>query len=482
MSLLEFDSYDPTSFTASHTKRFFERWLADPQMRDGLKSDPAAIAQRFKLKIDPQEIRILWDADYRAGRYAQGLTEEEIVPILLSEPEPAKSLTAFIQANHKYRDMMREQSTPADPRFRAWRDRQIARAGTEFRPAYDHNTPHILYAVELSKGCSVGCWFCGVSAEKISERYPHTPENAALFRGVLETLKGFTGVEAGGWGFLYWATDPFDNPDYEKFCLDFYETFARFPVTTTAQPLKNPERTHRFIEFARSHGCKKTRFSILSLNVLTKVHEEFSAEELAYVDLIPLNQGALLQKASTGKARERYLQQAVKENRPPVDSGDQSISCVSGFLLNIIDRTVKLITPCCSDDRWPLGYYVCEEGVFADAEDLRDLVEGMIERHMPLTVPPDKPLRFRKDLGFEPVPDGFQLSTKHGRQLFHHNILFPDLGELIRQGDKTPREISQFFHDEYIIEPAISQDWMETLFRHGVIDEEPRPKEVTANA
>jgi len=34
---------------------------------------------------------------------------------------------------------------------------------------------------------------------------------------------------AAGRGFCYWGTDPMDNPDYEKFCLDFHEVLGIFP-------------------------------------------------------------------------------------------------------------------------------------------------------------------------------------------------------------------------------------------------------------
>jgi hypothetical protein len=68
-----------------------------------------------------------------------------------------------------------------------------------------------------------------------------------LFREVLTNLHRYTGQRAGAWEFLYWATDPFDNPDWESFCLDFCDVFGRFPLTTTAQAMRDPARTHAFM-------------------------------------------------------------------------------------------------------------------------------------------------------------------------------------------------------------------------------------------
>ena len=35
-----------------------------------------------------------------------------------------------------------------------------------------------------------------------------------------------------------------------------------------------------------------------------------------------------------------------------------TIGCVTGFLFNMVDRTVQLISPCTATDEWPLGFYV----------------------------------------------------------------------------------------------------------------------------
>ena len=34
-----------------------------------------------------------------------------------------------------------------------------------------------------------------------------------------------------------------------------------------------------------------------------------------------------------------------------------TIECTCGYLVNMVDRTIRLITPCTVSERWPLGYW-----------------------------------------------------------------------------------------------------------------------------
>ena len=95
---------------------------------------------------------------------------------------------------------------------------------------------HPPFACELSKGCSVGCWFCGVSASKLGGHFEYTPDNGALWKGILNTIREFTGDASGGQGFLYWATDPRYNPDYARVCIS---TFDRSLVRIQTSPHHN---------------------------------------------------------------------------------------------------------------------------------------------------------------------------------------------------------------------------------------------------
>lgn len=467
----ETGSFDPCAPEVAHVKRFFEVWMADAKFREAIIVNPYQAAQSRGLVTDPMDMRYLWDAGYRQSLDTDNITLDEF---LSRSPEPTRQFMAWIERSHVHRDAMRAESEPTDSRFAAWRSRQIARSATVFRRTYDLYTPHILYAIELSKGCSVGCWFCGVDAPKLGGQFLATEENRRLFRGMLESLKGFTGPSAGSWGFLYWATDPLDNPDLETFCLDYQEVFGRFPMVTTAQPLRDVKRTRALIDLARSRGCTKMRFSITTLRMLESVHREFSAEELGWVDLITINAGSILQPSASGRARNRYIKKGGEHREWARSVADTSIACVSGFLINMVERSIKLITPCPSSEQWPLGYYVYDERTFTSGGDIERIVEDMIARRMPIHAPVDGVLSFRPDLAYRGTEDGFVLDGRYGKSALTENPLLRDVGDAIAGGKQTPLQIAHDFSQCYGLEEHLPLGWIGQLFDLGLIDEAPR--------
>ena len=333
----------------SLVKRVLERINADQRLFEILKNNPREIISNYDFKINPEEIRFLWDRVYR-----EGLEKKYGINAYDNESSLVKEYMAFQKSKIAYSETIRKESAPSNPNFRAWRERQMARARTEFGNNLYEAIVHLVFGVELSKGCSGGCSFCGLNARKFSANFFYTKENSKLWKETLAVLKSVTGERAGRWGFLYWATEPFDNPDYESFCLDFMEIFGIFPHTTTAQPMKNPERTHRFIELAEKNQCFHNRFSILSLEMLEKVFREFSAEEIFLVELVMQNKESTLKKSITGR---------VHAQNDKFISG-QTVACASGFLLNMVERTIQLVSPCSASECWPVGYYIYDESPF----------------------------------------------------------------------------------------------------------------------
>ena len=174
---------------------------------------------------------------------------------------PVSILLEQKAATAAYQERMRIESSPQDARFRDWRNRQINRCRLSLTGPNAAYIPHVPYAIELSKGCSIGCWFCGVDAPRLDGHFRHTSDNRDLFLGVLERLRDLLGPTCGSWGFLYWATDPLDNPDYELFCEDFRTIFGRFPVMTTAQAHRQLPRVRNYLTAARSAGRPRTRLA-----------------------------------------------------------------------------------------------------------------------------------------------------------------------------------------------------------------------------
>ena len=455
------DRIDPQLLTEiGQIKRFLERWKADREFRQQVDIDPYSACVRYGLKVNPEDIRPKWDKNFASS------SEEQI-----AEEFPLLKLFDQFYDQHLERavDVGIPISSSTNSNFWAWRERQIARVASQVKAYVHREISHFTNAFELSKGCSVGCRFCGVAAPRLNDIFFYNPNNAKLWREVLEIMTSILGSAFQG-SFCYWATDPFDNPDYEKFCADYYAITGVFPQTTTAQALKNPERTRAFLKFSRKQNSLFNRFSILSLKMFEQIHQEFSPEELLTVKLVLLNDEAEDLKAHAGRQRERNLQQGIADKELP-DQG--TIACVSGFLFNMVERSVKLISPCNANERWPLGYIVYDQGTFTNADELSTLIQRMIRDRMPLTVRPDDLMCFRQDLKYESLPDGFQLTNKVKTFKFVNDPCWRDLGEMIHGGNKTAEQITQLLAARGVLSEQTSY-YLNVLFERAVLDSEPK--------
>lgn len=443
----------------SQVKRFYERWRADKKFREQMNQNPYGVINRYNLKVDPEQVRPIWDSEFDQKRFKEsGISD------------PLKRLQQHLAKGEKEAESKHHLPSLKNPHFKAWRERQIARVASQFDPPHHSATLHAPTSFELSRGCSIGCWFCGVSAPRLDDIFYYTQENARLWCEVLELMNTILGSAAGE-GFCYWATDPLDNPDYEKFCCDFQEILGNFPQTTTAQPLKDPTRTRLLLQLSIEKGCKLNRFSILSLKALDQLYDEFSAEELAGVGLVLQNPEAGLEKANVGRVRERNKNKAGKSGEMLEKLAQPTIACVTGFLFNMVERSVKLISPCKADDRWPNGYRIYDEGIFTNVSDLETLLERMIADHMPLTVRESDRIRFRPDLKYESLSNGFQLSTQYLTRTFRNVPYLRELGEIIQEGDKTAGEIASWFK-VLGVPPVNTFSSLNRLFSKGVLDDE----------
>lgn len=418
----------------AHAKHFMQRWHADPDFRAQVLTDPAQAVARYNLQVDPEEIKPFWQPELleplRAAGRLPSLVQHCLDFVQISEERISAN---FIDPSH-------------NRQYQAWRSRQIARLFGQLPKSLSDEVAHSPVSFELSKGCSVGCWFCSVSAPTLKDIFFYTPENARLWHDILNLLKNILGTAAAA-GFCYWATDPLDNPDYEQFLSDFHAILGVFPQTTTAQSLKDPARTKSLLKLALEKGNKLNRFSILSLKMLDGVSAAFTSEELAFVELVTQNQEAGIAKANAGRMRERNQQQAAKKNTVV----DESLlpatnACVTGFLFNLVDRSVKLISPCPASDRWPNGYRIYDEGTFTTVDELQAWLERAIEIHMPLTLRASDRLRFRSDLHYEEFADGFHVSTRFLTLKFRNEPYLKQLGQMILKGDRTVSQITSLFN------------------------------------
>ncbi len=455
---------------AAHLKRFFECFLGDPEFRDAVRQDPETALAARGLDVET--------ADAQAF-------------LALNDPSPAGEPRSTPNLGY-YRDLLLQfqggqelvalASATRNARYSAWRQRQLARLRFEFSAVGDFVVrPSAAY--ELSRGCTAGCWFCAISAERFTGNFDY-PSHAPLWRGVLEAMKAVLGDSAGS-GFCYWATDSLDNPHYESFALDAQTILGHFPATTTALSLRNVARTKALLALSQRNGCRLNRFSVLTLPMLKRIHREFTAEELFLVELVLHNPGALMffpgfpHTAPGVKIRAgRLMEDPLLAPSKNVPVSDGSIACIVGFLSNMVERSIQLVSPCRASSEWPLGYRIHDVRRFDSAEDFRAQIESMIDRHMPVSIPPDFPLRFLPGLDCALLADGFRVSTPMHAVEFRggfemlKGLLFKELAHVMRAGGRRASEMesSGFLG----MPPEAIRAALNEILASGALDDSPQ--------
>ena len=337
---------------AAHIKRYIDLLRCDSAFRKKAKAEPERAAEESGLVIRTEDAR-------RYGRDP------------LAEPEGLAAV--FLKEKKEYRARIRTEAGKLNHvGFAAWHGRQDLRCGLELGQRLNTELMHLPAVFELSSGCSVGCPFCGLSAGRLTGVSRADAETMKLFRdlaaGALELLG--PGVREA---ILYYATEPQDTPDYLRFAEAFREICGRMPVMTTAVPMRDPEKTRRILEADRGAERRIHRFSLLSEDVFRKCTECFRPEETLYVDFLPRYREARigLVQAGRGMAADGY------ENLM-TDQG--TIACVSGFIVNLADRTLRLSTPCRADARRPNGEMVSGPEPFSTAGEALEIMEKICGR------------------------------------------------------------------------------------------------------
>ncbi len=449
-------------------KRFRERWLADERFRAAVRDDPRAAAARAGLDVDPSPLAFLW----RSGE-----------PIDRAAP----AVRAYLRVESRaqaYIDFAADDAGAAEP-YRLWRARQKARAAFAEGYVIAPLSLHLPFTAELTQGCSLGCWFCGLAARPL-EAVLRTDVDA--WEEMLRALRGVFG-ESAARGFLFWATDPLDHPEYEAHADAFRRVLGRFPTTTTAAATADFDRVRRLMALARSaeYPYPVLRFSVVSLRRLNEIHAAFSPEELAEVDFALVNRESMLALAEAGHVRDvarRWPERVAHERRkfgenrsgPYADDDEiwshRTICCVSGFLIEPIAGRVRLISPEPSSDRWPDGSVVFGEERFAHAGELAGALDRLIAGHMG----PAPPERLALQRGVT-VTAPFRVQARaEGRG---HRVTFsarrdlahmPALAEAFRGGARVEDAVARVA-SRFGIEPRLARNDAADLWRHGVLIE-----------
>jgi radical SAM family RiPP maturation amino acid epimerase len=470
---------DP-KLSIGQVKRVLEWWSSSEPFRQLIDENPEEAARRYDLGFNPQVIRALWDPFFEREAREQGLPVHPAVGAYIR----------FFNDKTIWRGEVKAECTPSDPRFKAWRARQISRNVME-NGGYDDYIIHTPLAIEITEGCSVQCWFCGVGASKMASSFLYTAKNATLWRECLTVLHDKIG-SAAKWGFLYWATDPLDNPDYEYLASDFCDIMGMYPQTTTAQAHKHVERVRALLRESEARGCRVNRFSVLTEPLLRRIYRAFTADELTNVEIVAQMKDATTAKAAAGAFLER-----ARVNRQLIDTENRkleklaetsdrlvgrvetkappqpgTIACVSGFLLNIVTRTVKLISPCRASETWPLGYIVFDEKTFSSAKELEHHVETMMAEHMPLTISLEDRIRFNPKFRYQKRADGFHIISDMNELAFCRTDMADyvvALGDQVDAGHRTAAQIAFAAFFEHGIPEANTIGTLEAMFQRGLL-------------
>ena len=354
-----------------NVKRILEKWTLDADFNAAYKQDPDKALAETGLDVDPESIRLLLDAETRKeirSAVEEGSLDQKDLP------EGFRLYEAFIREKLESREKMRvELCAPDEPRFKDWRERQSRRCWLELGSVAARSMVQAPLMFELSEGCSVGCPFCGVAAKGLVGVFRYTEEHAALWRDILNRLHTLIG-DAAGSGTCYYSCEGLDNPDYEKFLADFFAEFGVVPQTTTAVSTRNIERTRALLQYGLENDPHIDRFSVLSPVMRDTLFEAFTPEELILVELLPqFPEAPDCRLTEVGRNRSEDKEDAI----------GGTIACASGFVVNMQEKSVRLITPFISDKKHPTGEWILEKCSFSTAEDLENTVRRMIAEYMP---------------------------------------------------------------------------------------------------
>src|SRR5690606_27569169 len=164
------------------------------------------------------------------------------------------------------------------------------------------------------------------------------------------------------------------------------------------------------------------RISVLTRSIMYKVMKRFTPEEARDMALLMQQKDGEEMRLKVPGGRDKMLARLdtyedLREKdvaRRPEDMvvPQGSIACVSGFLINLIQKTIKVISPCYTTPQYRYGYRVFAEATFTDAADFDRTIADLINRTMVVEPYDDMPMKFRDDLKYRPIEGGFQVRSR----------------------------------------------------------------------
>jgi radical SAM family RiPP maturation amino acid epimerase len=455
-------------------KRLFECIQGDLDLRNrlnegSLSEDDFKYFRSIGINIDLEDISLLWEQpDYFldiASFFGKSCNLSQSTNLSLSLLEEYPVLKLWFEYleryNHNYKKYLSEiQRLPKNLIFDAWRMRRIKAVKSELGH-YGYQLDNPVFAFELGKGCSVGCWFCAYAAAKLEKNFDYE-ENKYLFTEIVKQSIRLFGKDGAGYALLYSATEPHDNPHYLDFVRDF-ESLTGSTVCTSTAVTGDHEWIKSLIEYYRNDLQPWPRLSVLSKSALNKLHESFTPMELRDVRLVMQMRDSNREKVSAGRLFTEKKDRMIPDKNTLIPQG--SISCISGFIVNLVDCSIKLVSPCYTSAKWPKGHRVYDKISFGKtADDFGRAITELMKRNMYESLPRDKTLAFRDDLVFIPTEEGFDLASPNQVHHFTGDQSLRLIGEKI--AEKRYDSADLFF-----IDPVGALPLVTTLYNEGMLDE-----------
>ena len=133
----------------------------------------------------------------------------------------------------------------------------------------------------------------------------------------------------------------------------------------------------------------------------------------------------------------------------------------------------KSSPPCNASARWPLGYWVVDEGHFDSAEELRAVLGGIVERNMSPNLKPAQLVRLRPDLICETTETDILFRSRWIKITFHQQTETEQLANMLAAGIYTAADFALKREREAGVSLPETFLFLDNMLKKGLLDEEP---------
>jgi len=217
-------------------KRLFECFAGDVRFRQSALAGDIASAEARLRRINawfaPTDVAFWGEME---DVYDMANIEQHILPRIQDAARRFPLLALWLDATGQTEETavqpLVKVAFGGNSGLTAWRERRAAAVLSELGVAVQDSSAPVV-AIELSDGCSRGCWFCAFAVKRLRKTAQYTSHGPA-FRRILQDCLELIGPEAAPLITLYHDTEPHDTPGYIHFMDDYRRIAGATPFTST---------------------------------------------------------------------------------------------------------------------------------------------------------------------------------------------------------------------------------------------------------